>query len=290
MTLARPLLLALVVLVTGSFTPPGEWTSLLDPELSRWDRYLSFRHQPGYSGEAPRDAAGNLIAPIGYNRDEHGVFTTHQEDGETVLRVSGEIYGSLFTREAFANYHLKLQVRWGDRKWTPRTDLLRDSGLLYHSIGESGVDYWRSWKLSQEFQIMEGHMGDYWNIGSSAIDIRAFIPEGDMNPVASARQPFIPIGAGARYGGFCLRSADHETPDGGWTELELITVGDRSLHIVNGHVVMILKGSRYLDGDAAVPLTEGAIQLQSEGAETFFRRVMIRPLREMPAEYAALFE
>ena len=72
-----------------------------------------------------------------------------------------------------------------------RKKLLKDSGILYHSIGPIGEDYWRSWMLSQEFQIMEGHMGDFWSQLNSAIDIKAFIPEGEMmNSVADESQPF----------------------------------------------------------------------------------------------------
>ncbi|NJO00915.1 MAG: hypothetical protein HC880_03790 [Bacteroidia bacterium] len=62
-------------------------------------------------------------------------------------------------------------------------------------MGASGVDYWRSWMLSQECQIMEGHMGDYWSIANSAIDVRAWIPEDILNPVANHRQALLPIGA-----------------------------------------------------------------------------------------------
>lgn len=86
--------------------------------------------------------------------------------------------------------------------------------------------------LSQEFQIIEGHIGDYWTIGKSAIDIRAFIPEGQMNPVASEKRSFISLGTRTKGGGFCLRSEDHESPEGEWTEVELICFQDKSVHIV----------------------------------------------------------
>ena len=294
----HPTLLSAVLLMTLPVLPgpspgtptPETWRPLLDADLSQWETYLSFRHRPGYAGEAPVDDAGVPIPPIGYNQNVADVFTVSLEDGEPVLRVSGEIYGAVFTREAFENYHLTLKVRWGETKWEPRTHLLRDSGVLYHSVGESGVDYWRSWMLSQELQIMEGHMGDYWNVGRSAVDIRALLPEGAMNAVASERQPFLPIGTGSAYGGFCLRSADYESPPGEWTEIELIAFEDKSLHIVNGHVVMVLRNSRYVDGDTAVPLTRGRIQLQSEAAEVFFKDVRIRSLPALPEPYAALFE
>ncbi len=275
---------------TGPASSADEWTPLLDKGLSQWETYLSFRHKSGYSGKAPTDEKGQPIQPIGYNKDTANVFTVAEENGAPVLRVSGEIYGCLFTKQEFENYHLRLKVKWGTRKWEPRFDLLKDSGLLYHSVGESGVDYWRSWMLSQEFQIMEGHVGDFWPQANSAIDIRAFPREGNMSPVASEKRPFLPFGGGSPNGGFCLRSADHESPIGEWTEIELICVGDKSLHIVNGKVVMVLRNSRYMASGKATPLTKGKLQIQSEAAEVFFREIAIRKLQELPKEYASYFE
>ncbi len=279
-------------LLTGLVSPTHaqEWTDLLDRELSQWRTYLSFRHQPGYNGRPPVDAAGVPLEPIGYDHDPAGVFTVLEQDGEPVLRISGEIYGCVFTRAEFTNYRLRLQVRWGELKWPPREALLKDSGILYHSIGPAGVDYWRSWMLSQEFQIMEGHMGDYWAQANSAIDIRALLPEGMMNSVASVRQPFRPFGAGESVAPFCLRSIDAETPDRGWTELELVCFNGRSVHLVNGQVVMVLRDSRYVTDGIAHPLTRGRIQLQSEAAEVFFRRIQLQMIDDMPEELVRLFD
>jgi hypothetical protein len=281
----------LVILVLCGMDSPQQpkWTSLLDENLSAWETYLSYRHQPGYNGKVPLDENGRDIPPVGYNRDSTGVFTVERQRGELVLRVSGEIYGCLFTKNDFDNYHLTLKVKWGEKKYIPRTDKLRDSGILYHSIGEAGAEYWRSWMLSQEFQIMEGHMGDYWSQASSAIDIRSFLPEGRMNCVADARQPFLPFGAGSTEG-YCMRSENRESDHGAWTTLELVCHEGRSLHIVNGKVVMVLRNSRYVKDGKGVPLTKGKIQLQSEAAEVFFKDIRIRELKELSREHAAFFE
>ncbi|MFD3000696.1 DUF1080 domain-containing protein [Pontibacter toksunensis] len=273
----------------SSFSAEEKWVPLLDKDLSKWEMYLSYRHKDGYNGEAPKEADGRAIVPIGYNKNVNNVFSIVEEKGEPVLKVSGEIYGCVFTKQEFENYHLKLKVKWGEKKWVPRMDKLKDSGVLYHSIGESGKDYWRAWMLSQEFQIMEGHMGDYWTIANSAIDVRAFIPEGDMNTVASTRQPFLPLGAGTNNSGFALRSEDHESLEGEWTDIELVCFKDKSLHIVNGHVVMVLQNSRYVENGKSKPLTKGKIQLQSEAAEVYYKDVKIRNLEELPEKYAAYF-
>ncbi|HEY9044790.1 MAG TPA: DUF1080 domain-containing protein [Ohtaekwangia sp.] len=272
-----------------SMRPADEWTPLLDKDLSQWQTYLSYRHKRGYNGNIPKDESGKELQPIGYNKDETHVFSVLNEKSGPVLRVSGEIYGCLFTRKEYDNYHLKLQVKWGERKDEPRKDKLRDSGILYNSIGEAGVEYWRSWMLSQEFQIMEGHMGDFWCQANSAIDIRSFQSEGIMNCVANEKQPFRPFGRGSE--GFCLRSENYESPMGEWTSIELISFEGKSLHIVNGHVVMVLKNSRYIQPDGtSVPMTKGRIQLQSEAAEVFFKDIKIKPLTALPKEYTSLFE
>ena len=281
------LFLAAIILCSGK--KEGDWTNLLDKNLSHWDNYLSFRLPVGYNGDAPKDKDGKLISPVGLNQPGYDVFTVIEENKEPVLRISGEIYGCVFTKEEYSNYHLSLKVKWGDKKWDPRKKLLKDSGILYYSIGPLGAEYWRSWMLSQELQIMEGHMGDFWSQDNSAMDVKAFIPEGEMNAVADQSQTFIPIGKGGATG-FCLRSANYENKNGEWNTVELICFNGNSLHIVNGHVVMILRNSRYVENGKTIPLTKGKIQIQSEGAEVFYKDIKISKLGTLPNEYAQYFQ
>lgn len=266
-----------------------EWESLMDTDLSKWDRYLSYKHKLGYNGDQPKDADGNLIPPIGLNRDGYDVFTVVEDGREKVLKISGEIYGCLISKKEYDNYHLRLKMKWGDKKFEPRKKLLKDSGILYHSIGEPGAEYWRTWMLSQEFQVMEGHLGDYWSQITSAIDIRAYLPEYIMNPVADAGQPFLPMGQNEEIQGFCLRSGNYENAPGEWNTLELICYDGNSLHIVNGQVVMVLRNSRYIKEDETLPLDNGKIQIQSEAAEVYYKDIEIRELDEMPEDFARYY-
>jgi hypothetical protein len=279
----------ILITLSSSFSKKDEWTRLLDKDMSNFDVYLSYRHNNNYKGDIPTDESGTPVKPIGYNKNANKVFSVIEEKGEPILKVSGEIYGCVFTKKEYENYHLKLKVKFGDKKHEPRLNKLKDSGILYHSIGESGVDYWRSWMLSQEFQIMEGHMGDYWGIANSAIDIRAYKSEGKMNSIANSKQDFLPFGSGTNGEGFCMRSENHESPNGDWTTLELICFEDKSLHIVNGQVVMVLKNSRYNDNGKAVSLTKGKIQLQSEAAEVYFKDIQIKSIKGLPKEFAGLY-
>jgi len=273
-----------------SFNQKSEWVNLLDKNLSKWETYLSYRHAVTYNGEMPKDEKGEPVLPIGYGKNVNNVFSVTEMNAQPVLRISGEIYGCLFTKAEYENYHLKLKVKWGEKKWTPRMDKLKDAGICYHSIGACGIDYWRSWMLSQEFQVMEGHMGDYWNIANSAINVKAFIPEGTMNTVADNKQPFLSIGTGTALPGFCLRTVNNESEKGEWTDLELICFEGKSIHIVNGKVVMVLADSRYHSGDKDIPLRKGKIQLQSEGAEVFYKNIQIRHLNKLPEGYEMYFK
>ncbi|WP_281636685.1 3-keto-disaccharide hydrolase [Flavobacterium marginilacus] len=283
------LLFSLTSLTKGSHSKDEDWINLLDNNLSKWEMYLSYKHQNGYSGKIPTDADGKEILPIGYNKNVNNMFTVIQENNEPVLKVSGEYYGCVFTKEKFKNYRLKLKVKFGTKKWEPRADKLMDAGVLYHSQGEAGVDYWRAWMLAQEFQVMEGHFGDYWNIANAAIDIRAYLPEGTMSAVADESQNFISFGTHTNNTGFCMRKMRAETPNNGWTEIELVCFEGKSLHIINGKVVMVLQNSRYYDGKEFQPLIEGKIQLQSEAAEVYYKDIKIKPINKMPAEFEKLF-
>lgn len=280
----------LILLLFVSSSAQEEWTNLLDIDMSQWDNYLSYRYPEGYDGEVPKDAQGNDLKPIGLNKDTFGVFKMVEEDGQPVLRISGEIYGCVATKSSFENYHLKLQVKWGDIKWHPRKKLLKDSGILYHSIGPHGAESWRSWMLSQEFQVMQGHMGDFWSQANSAIDIRAYLPEYIMNPVADKSQPFLALGRGEEIQGYCMRSANFEKPHGEWNTLELICFENKSIHIVNGEVVMILKNSRYVEDGKKTPMNKGKIQLQSEAAEVFYKNIKIKKLKKLPEEYHQYYD
>ena len=264
--------------------------NLLDQDLSQWDIYLSYAYPEGYKGEIPKDDEGNDLKPIGLNKEGFDVFTVIEEDGQSVLRISGEIYGCVATKSEFKNYHLKLQVKWGDIKWHPRKKLLKDSGILYHSIGPHGAESWRSWMLSQEFQVMQGHMGDFWSQANSAIDIRAYLPEYIMNPVADKSQPFLALGRGEEIQGYCMRSANFEKPHGEWNTLELICFENKSIHIVNGEVVMILQNSRYVEDGKKIPMQKGKIQLQSEAAEVFYKDIIIEKLNSLPEIYEQYYK
>ncbi|AMJ66139.1 3-keto-disaccharide hydrolase [Hymenobacter sp. PAMC 26628] len=270
---------------------PRGWTPLLNKKLSQWQTCQSYRYQLGYTGKVPTDAQGRVVPPIGYDKNEANVFSVVMQGGEPVLRISGEIYGCVFTKQDFANYDLKLKVKWGAKKWPPRLDEPLDSGVLYTSQGECGVDYWHSWMLGQEFQVSEcqkgNAMGDYWCIANSAADIAAARNRTQNTLKFSPGAAPVPMGNGGAY--FCQAAANYELPNGQWNELELINVNGPSVHLVNGHVVLAVRNSSAIVNGQRQPLTQGKIQLQSEAAEVFYKAILIKPLEAMPAQYARYF-
>jgi hypothetical protein len=270
------------------------WQQLLDKDLSHWRVYQSYQHTNDFRGRAPVDAEGEKIPPIGYDKNLYDLFTVSEEAGEPVLRVSGETYGCVISNQSYRNYHLRLQVKFGQKRWEPRLEKALDSGLLYHSVGDAGVDYWLSWMRSFEFQVMqsgttEGNSGDFWSIAGSKADIKISRP--DPN---NRTYDYDPEGEWLTVGSrgvtnFC-GTMDYNSPEGEWTTLELICYEGRSLHIVNGNVVMALQNLRYTSEQGDVPLVEGRLQLQSEAGEVFYKGIEIRPIEQMPEAYVAYFE
>ena len=243
------------------------WTRLFnDRDLAGWETFLGKPHAstdlPG-----PRDAKGEHVNLVGVDTDPRAVFSVVMIDGRQAIRISGEIYGALTTRGAFENYQLRFQFKWGEKRWPPREDKKRDSGILYHAHGDY-ASHGNHWTRSHECQIQEGDFGDYFPLQSMgtfmlAPDFKTFDPKGTPAEPGNPR---------------VIRSADHEKPHGQWNTVEVICAGDTATHVVNGQVVNRFINSRKREGDGVAPLTKGRIQLQSEGAEVFYRNIEIRQL------------
>ena len=82
-----------------------------------------------------------------------------------------------------------------------------------------------------------------------------------------------------------LKEKDYEKPSGEWNTMEVIADGKTLIHIVNGREVLRATNSRQVVGGKVVPLTRGKFSLQSEGAEAFFRNIVVRTLDRPAAEY-----
>ncbi|MBC7368680.1 MAG: DUF1080 domain-containing protein [Undibacterium sp.] len=261
-------------------------------DLTGWATWLGKPHASAELSGEPKDAKGNYTRPLGAARDPLGVFTVTAVDGQPAIRISGQIFGELRTRESFSNYHLRLQFKWGEKKWAPREkpETPRDSGLLYHVHAESGAEG-RTWSRSTELQIQERDVGDLYAIGSF-IFVRSKLRSGTGNGTTKAVYDYEPKGAWNAFAqvpgqdGRCVKQPDNERPTGEWNTVELICFGEDSIHIVNGKVVMRLHRTLRIDTPTPQTVTSGPLILQSEGAEIFYRGIELRPITAMPAEWA----
>src|SRR3954468_4451427 len=99
-----------------------------------------------------------------HSSDPERVFSVvDQIDGAPAIRVSGQVWGGLLTRQAYRDYRLIVEFRWGGATWGDRKSRARDSGVLLHAQGRpgnTGKDFNGPWLRSIEFQIIEGGVGD----------------------------------------------------------------------------------------------------------------------------------
>ena len=214
-----------------------------------------------------------------------------QIDGAPAIRISGKVWGGLLTKQAYTNYKLVAEYRWGGVTWGTRRDRTRDSGILLHAQGRMGntqKDFNGPWLMSQEFQIIEGGVGDYISVAgftetgeqvrpSLSVRVRkdrdgerVWDPKGQEVVVNSGRVNW--WGRSEDWAdtlGF-RGPKDVESPGLEWTRLEAIVNGASLQYFVNGQLVFEATNSS---------LTEGKIMIQSEGAEIYFRRIDLEPLK-----------
>lgn len=275
--------------MAGSLTAAEtEWHPLFNGhDLTGWETFMT-RPDPAWNvAGLKRDAAGKYLEPVGKNNDPLKVFTVEEEQAGPVIHVSGQGFGVMTTKESFGNFHLRVQVKWGEKKWGSKVNSPRDCGLLYFVHGEPGFDH-ETWPRSIEFQIQEHDMGDLYALGAE-ITVKAVQEKG---PTGRPLYRYRPTGAPTLFaqkppvGNHCARLEDAEKPNGEWNTLDLICFNGDSIHIVNGRVVMRLHHAERLDGAKPEPLVSGQISLQTEGAEVYYRNVEIQPVTAVPAEYA----
>jgi len=248
-------------------------------DLAGWDTWLGKPHKltdvPGLS----RNEQGEYVQPIGLNKDPRSVFSVVEVDGGPAIRISGETYGGLITRDECEDYHLRAEFKWGTKRWPPREQVVRDSGCCYHSIGPHDESY-GFWMKSFEFQIQEGDCGDFYSLAGVIADAEAVPrhPDDPKSDLIYRKGAPVAVGQTRRI----VKMADNERPTGEWNSIELYCLGQTSLHVVNGKVNMRLTGLRHRVEDRDWPLTRGRIQFQSEAAEVFYRNIAIRRIREVP--------
>ena len=215
--------------------------------------------------------------------DPRQVFTVH--DG--LLHISGDGLGALTTRSDYRDYHLVAEFKWGPRTWHGRKERTKDSGILVHSFGEDGA-HGGIWMRSIEAQVIEGGCGDFIVVagtkvpgGAPPLSITCETTtdrDGETVWKAGGEKKTISRGRVNWFGRdpdwkdvLNFRGKNEvEKPDGEWNTMEVICAGGKITNIVNGVVV-----------NQAIDCTpqSGKIQIQTELAEIFFRKLELRPLQ-----------
>ena len=255
------------------FQQENNWEDIFNGrDFTGWDTYIG----------PPLDDAGKKLSdiPVGLNNDPKHVFSIIENNGEQVIRISGEAWGGISTIKEFENFHIQLKFKWGALSWGQKKGKKKDSGLLYFAVGKHGADY-GAWMRSQEFQIEEGNCGDYWGVAGGMEDVKV-IKKSDSAYVYDPGGQLYTFSANSKVGRRCIKRGDAEKPSGEWNTLDLYCYGDTSVHVINGKVMMMLLHSKQWDNGRELPLTKGKLQIQSEGAEIFYKDIRVQPLSSIP--------
>jgi len=215
--------------------------------------------------------------------DPRGVFSV--VDG--TIRISGDGWGGLVTEREYRDYRLDFEFRWGDETFGRRRDMARDSGVLVHCQGPDG-NINNQFITSIEYQIIEG--------GTGGLIVMTMGDDEEGRPIPCSAEAEAsedrPGWYRWRLGGPRRRFEktyihwfahhlqwrdvtgyrgpdDLERPHGEWNAATIVADGDHLRFLLNGVVVN--------EAFAAVP-NEGRLLFQSEGAEIFFRNLVLRPV------------
>lgn len=219
-----------------------------------------------------------FVEDRGRNTDPKNVFTV--QDG--MIRISGEEWGCITTEDEFENYHIVLEFKWGEETHPPRKERARDSGLLLHSQGEDGGSA-GIWMHSIECQMIEGGTGDIIVVGDDTDNFSVtatvapkkqgnsfiFQPNGEAQTIISGRINWLSRDPEWKDEKGFRGTNDVENPHGEWNKLECVADGDQLTIFLNGKLV---------NKATHVKPQNGKIQIQSEAAEVFIRKVELLPL------------
>ena len=215
-----------------------------------------------------------FLKDSGRDHDPKQVFTVTNN----MIRISGEEWGCLTTHKEFENFRLIAEFKWGEKTFPPRENNTRDSGILIYSQGKDGA-YGGMWMNSIEIQMIEGGTGDLLVLGDGSEHFLLTCPVGDDGHIFNEQGTPTTIHGGRidwwgrdpdwkDVKGFRGKQ-DVEKPVGQWNQLDCVAQGQTISVFLNGVLV-----NHCLD----VQPRKGKIQIQSEGAEVFFRRFDLVPL------------
>ena len=274
----RILLCIAVVLLAGPFiastaetASSSGWTRLFNgTNLNGW--YIVLRNS--------RSNDTNHLVQV-----ENGMLHMYRDAQAGSAQPSGYIV----TDKEYSNYHLRVEYKWGEKRFQPRLKTRRDAGIMYHVVGKDGV-----WPRSIECQIQENDVGDIFTVNTrltatvdpATTNLVGVVTTNDagvihtnmvVRPVFDDSEKGISfvqgVGDGIRR---VIRSPMNEHED--WNTVEVIVHGDEAVYIVNGKMNNRASKIQEKVNGEWVPLRKGKIALQLEFAEVYYRNVQIQEL------------
>lgn len=216
--------------------------------------------------------------------------------GDGVLRVSGDGFGYLRTRESFEDFRLSAEFRWGEGGHPSREGKARDSGIFIHATGPDGNshDGDGAYMAGIECNLFEGACGDVLLIRGDDAEGRLIAPrvefEASREPDRDGFHWWAPGGSvrslevwgrinrlgkardWADVRGF-REQGSIERPAGAWNAIEIVSLEGTVEIRLNGVLVNSVRDSRP---------SRGHVLFQCEGSEIHFRRVRVSRLRPAP--------
>jgi hypothetical protein len=255
------------VAATLPLPPPGAdgWVSLLNGrDLNGWYSVLS------KAGKGAAEQRGMV------SMEENMLHIMGNEAGESATES-----GYLATTQDFENVHIRVEYKWGVKRFAPRAFSKRDNGLLYGVVGPDKV-----WPTCVECQIEEGDVGDAFLVGTRGIQDPHSNGLFGQNltthgwDVAPPPSPETTPPPGQPEINRKIKDGNFENLET-WNVVEVVWQGDRAAHIVNGRTVNALSKLEQPDPRNAgmfIPLTRGKIAIELEYAEIWFRRIEVKAL------------
>lgn len=250
---------AAALALTACASAPAEsgWTELYNGrDLSGWSAHF-------FAEPADARPAAAMFCP----RETELHLYCDATTGQAVSQ------GYIVTDEAYGDVVIHLEYRWGERRFPPRADQPRDSGLMFLITDlPAGL-----WPYTVENQIQDNDTGDIWAISTQVTST--------VNPATTRYAPAEEGGASTtvgRYQGFANIKHGRMSEVDGWNTVEIVLRGDSSVHVINGHVNNRTTNIRRWDGANQIWVRHdrGRIGIQAEAAEMHIRNIRVRPVRE----------
>ena len=271
--------LALFALLSASLLPAAEPTETPD-----WTRLFNGTNLHGWYivvGNAKSDDPKRFV------QIEDGMIHMYKD----APAESPQPAGYIVTEKEYSNYRLRLEYKWGVKKFAPRIKAPRDAGILYHVTGKDGV-----WPRSVECQIQENDVGDIWTVNTrveASVDpkttnITMIIrtnAAGALQTNRSAAVFLAPEQGGVPFvegvaGNIRRIIRNPMNEHDGWNTVEVLVHGDEATYIVNGKVNNRAAKIQQMINGEYVPLKKGKIALQFEFAEVYYRNVEIEEIKD----------